>query len=385
MKPNVFVSSTCFDLSQIRTDIEETIEKIGFNPILSDRGSFPVNPNEELITNCINNVSNNADILILIIGNRYGSKSETGKSITNIEYDTARRLGIPIYVFIKKEVLNYLEVWKSNRDGDFSKQVDTTDIFEFVSKIREEDKIWSFEFTNAQDISNIFITQIAFRFKELLDFNKQFNSEHILAIWDQISSKAKKILIHQDAVYEIDFFRQVLLDELNKLEKVKTHYEYNILSTCKAQIDDNFELLKWFRTQLKSLQNYAHTFRVLINELFAKYFGEVGVESDIKGLFLVAQSYSQLMNEMLQWSLDVKNASVPDEVESLVHNFSKFLDNIIRTSWEFPKVLEHNIKSGLERLNKGEKNIEIKVVLNYDIDEEVLSKFRQDFERILNS
>lgn len=382
MKPNVFVSSTCFDLTQVRRDIEETIEKIGFNPVLSDRSTFPVNPNEELITNCINNVSKNADILILIIGNRYGSKSESGKSITNIEYDTARQVGIPIFVFIKKDILNYLEVWKSNKDGDFSKQVDTTEIFEFVNKIREKDKVWSFEFINAQEISSTFISQMAFKFKELLDINIKLENAELLSIWSGISSKAKKILIDQNLLYEMDFFRQVVSDELSKIEYLKTHYDYNILMTCKTRLDE-FEIINsWYRQQLKSLHNFVNTFSIIINDLFPKYYGEPGVSSDKKGLLLVAHSFGKLMTEMLQWSLDVKNISVPDYAENLRDTFSKFLDQPIKTAWNFPIVLGNKLIDLLERYNRGERNINDAIVFKLEISDELSLKFKNELDRL---
>ncbi len=34
--PSIFVSSTCFDLSQIRADIGEFIKSLGLDPIISD-------------------------------------------------------------------------------------------------------------------------------------------------------------------------------------------------------------------------------------------------------------------------------------------------------------------------------------------------------------
>ena len=58
------------------------------------------------------------------------------------------------------------------------------------------------------------------------------------------------------------------MDELNKLENIKIHYDYNILSACKTKIDDFDELPKWFQIQIKSLLNFINTLHVLINDLF---------------------------------------------------------------------------------------------------------------------
>ncbi len=52
-KLNIFVSSTCYDLSQLRTNIYDFIIDSGHNPILSEFNSFPVSPDLNAVENCI--------------------------------------------------------------------------------------------------------------------------------------------------------------------------------------------------------------------------------------------------------------------------------------------------------------------------------------------
>src|SRR5574340_1093469 len=82
-KPSVFVSSTCYDLRQVRADLHSYLENAGLDPVLSEFPSFPVDPACPTITNCRKAVENRADILVLIIGGRYGSTDDQGRSITN--------------------------------------------------------------------------------------------------------------------------------------------------------------------------------------------------------------------------------------------------------------------------------------------------------------
>lgn len=95
---NIFVSSTCYDLSQIRDDLKRCIIELGHNPILSELKDFPVDPKKSNSENCINAINNEADIFVLIIGDRYGSVLETGKSITNTEFIAA--LSKKVFLFI---------------------------------------------------------------------------------------------------------------------------------------------------------------------------------------------------------------------------------------------------------------------------------------------
>lgn len=144
IKPTVFVSSTCYDLKQIREDLKEFFdENYGFHTILSEFNSFPIDPCVGTFENCLSNVDRIAEIFILIVGTRYGYETDQGKSITNLEYLHAKAKGIPIYVFVSKQLYNNLPLWRTNKDGDFSSIVDNPKIFEFVSEIYDESRLYS--------------------------------------------------------------------------------------------------------------------------------------------------------------------------------------------------------------------------------------------------
>ena len=114
-KPVVFVSSTCYDLKQIRADMKEFLEgNYGFEAMLSEFDSFPIDPCVGTFENCLSNVDQCADVFVLIVGNRYGYVLESGKSVTNLEYLHAKAKGIPMYVFVSKQIYNTLPIWRSN-------------------------------------------------------------------------------------------------------------------------------------------------------------------------------------------------------------------------------------------------------------------------------
>ena len=75
--PVVFVSSTCYDLKQVREDLKDFFEiNYGFQAMLSEFSSFPIDPCIGTFENCLSNVDKLADIFILIVGTRYGYVTE---------------------------------------------------------------------------------------------------------------------------------------------------------------------------------------------------------------------------------------------------------------------------------------------------------------------
>src|SRR6266849_10648083 len=107
-RPRVFVSSTYYDLKHLRSSLENFVESLGFDAILSEKGKIAYTPDIPLDESCYREVGN-ADVFVLIVGGRYGSEASAGKktlpktfydrynSITRGEYRSAVERDIPIY------------------------------------------------------------------------------------------------------------------------------------------------------------------------------------------------------------------------------------------------------------------------------------------------
>ncbi len=168
-KTRVFISSTFFDLSQVRDDIRRSIIGLGHEPVLSEFPSFPVLPELSIIENCRRNVRNNADVFILIVGGRKGSIDNTTKrTITNIEYETAKQSGIDTFIFVKRSVLSLLPIWEKNPTADFSSEVDSPDVFHLLRKLAQI-KSGDTLLTRASEISDILSIQLSVFLKYLID------------------------------------------------------------------------------------------------------------------------------------------------------------------------------------------------------------------------
>ena len=164
----VMVSSTCFRLEQIRKDLEAFIEEMGYEPLLSDSRKLAPPPGLSKTDTCKWLVAN-ADIFVLIIGDRYGSTDrETGKSITNVEYDEAFRRGMPIYTFVMQRVWDARPTYESLKrmvnSGSLDKEglsqalqgvVEDARVFDFVSRVDGAKRdSWMHQFTEAKDITD---------------------------------------------------------------------------------------------------------------------------------------------------------------------------------------------------------------------------------------
>ena len=381
-KVNIFVSSTCYDLSQIRDDIKQCIEDLGHNPILSEMKNFPIDPKLSSMENCINAVKKEADIFVLIIGNKYGSVLESGKSITNTEFLTAINKGIPIYTFALKQMTALLPVWEMNPEADFTYVVDNNKVFEFLADVRKKRGLWNFEFEKAQDITDILKVQLSNLFHDALQARQMIAESDMSELYSKVSISALNILLKKEEYYEVKFFMQAMMDEIHKYKDLKNDYEYSIRLKPVKRISDISQLIEWIQLKLGQAQNYIDTLNGL-TEAFRYFYAEPGNPSDMEGLYYVARSYAKTYANLLEWGIDVKSTIVPEEYKRLLSAFAKIPTEAIGQIEEFPVVSLKSIEEIKEKGDLGEGCV-VNLQLTITISDEAMQRYNEEFEMLKN-
>jgi hypothetical protein len=245
-KPRIFISSTYYDLKHIRSSIEGFIESLGYDVILSEKGSIAYNPDIPLDESCYREAKG-SDIFVLIIGGRYGSPQSTEKSgkkkfydryesVTKMEFESALENEIPVYILIDKSVKAEYETFKNNRDNDTVKyaHVDSINIFHLIERIlnlRKNNPVKEFE--NHNDIESWLKNQWAGLFQELI--KKRKDQAEISELSSQVSELAslnqtlksylEEIVTSTSEDKGVDLIKreQEKLEERRKIQKFKEH------------------------------------------------------------------------------------------------------------------------------------------------------------------
>jgi hypothetical protein len=170
----VFVSSTAYDLAALRSSLRRFIEAHGFEPVLSEYSDVLYDPREHTHRSCLAEVKS-CDIVILIIGSRFGSEltndeaSELAKkidpsllgethgprlSITQGETITAVDDGIPVFAFIESDVNHDYRIFQHNKEKSFASEIE----YASISNPGTAEHIFSFiEFLKARPKDNALI------------------------------------------------------------------------------------------------------------------------------------------------------------------------------------------------------------------------------------
>ena len=147
-RPRIFVSSTYYDLKHIRSSLENFIDLMGFESILSEKGQIAYSPEIPLDESCYREVGN-SDIFIIIIGGRYCSEKSENRdtkdkqffdrydSITKQEYKSAIERDVPSYILIEKSVYSEFEIFLKNKDNESINyvHVDSVNVFHLIENV----------------------------------------------------------------------------------------------------------------------------------------------------------------------------------------------------------------------------------------------------------
>ena len=170
-KPRIFISSTYYDLKQTREDLAFFLNSLGYETVRNEEGNIPYGRDNTLESYCIREI-NNVDILVSIIGGRFGSSSLESKwSISNEELRTAIKNRKQVYIFIDSQVAAEYETYLLNKGGTMRyKYVDNVKIYEFIEEIKSLTSNNNIkEFSTSSQIQQYLKEQLAGLFQSFLD------------------------------------------------------------------------------------------------------------------------------------------------------------------------------------------------------------------------
>lgn len=242
-RPRIFISSTFFDLRQVRADLDRFVKELGYDTVRNETGGIPYGRDQKLEEYCYKEISE-IDILVGIVGGRFGSEAERGNySITQVEIKTAIEQNKQVYIFIEKNVLAEYQTYLINKENDTTKYrfVEDKKIYKFIEEIYALPKnniVHPFE--TALDITFFLREQWAGLFRDLL------HQQTKKVEYDNISQKVNEL-------NEVSFTLQTYLENVLKSVSKEKNVTENLIIHEKKRLE-TFQL----KQRLQELDYIEH-------------------------------------------------------------------------------------------------------------------------------
>lgn len=366
--PKVFVSSTFYDLRHVRDEIGRFLNsELGYEALISEWVSFPVDPSIDAVNNCKRRVKENADLFVLIIGSRYGDERGSTKSVTNREYLTARAKGIPIYAFVQKETLAHLRMWEGNKEADFSHVVDNAKLFDFIQEVQLVG--WTHGFENASDIIVALRTQFArlmgrgLKLVAAVDRADELTSEDIA----RLSGDALQIVLEKPRSWEHRLLAQAMTDEIRKHSHLRQTEERNLAPGPGEDVTPD-RIIGWLQGRFADLKRSFGAVGTLFNEVIPEALGPSGVSGDVRKVLSAARSVGDIYCDLLEWSQRLGRVTTPfEECATLVQEMRPMVRKTLREMDELGPRILREIQAAYESQIAGRPTIvDIQITIGLD-------------------
>ena len=216
-KPRVFVSSTFYDLKQVREDLDRFITELGYEAVLHEAGDIAYG-SESPPEGYIHREIEMCDILICVIGGRFGTESQEqpGSSITQLELRTAIENQVQVFIFIEQGVYSEYNTYLINKEtvGIQYRYVDNTQVYEFIEsvyKLPKNNPVAPFQ--TAADIVEILRNQWAGLFQRFLQDQKRLQEISALGEMKAVAGTLDELVrfLTEERQDKDDAIQQVLL------------------------------------------------------------------------------------------------------------------------------------------------------------------------------
>ena len=197
--PRVFISSTFYDLKQVRFNIGDFIKNLGYEAVMHERSGVAYTQNEPLEQDCYHELAS-CDIVVCVIGNHFGSRSAGNElSITMNEIQTAIKNRKKVYIFIAKDVYIENRTYEYNKEnGNFkSAYTDNLKIHEFISELKNNNRVLIESFDTTDEIISTLKLQFAGLFQNLLAHDASKSESAVVMDLSETASEIK------DSVHEL--------------------------------------------------------------------------------------------------------------------------------------------------------------------------------------
>lgn len=326
--PRLFVSSTCYDLQEIRFQLRNFIREFGYDAVMSDFDDIFYNYESHVQDSCLDEISK-CQLFILVVGNNYGSiyhqdkqDNKTPDSVTLREFRKALEVRVYKHIFINKFVdYDY---------KNYKRALDKATLKYFQENNVSNDEIENTRSTIKSKFDNSYpfpyeSYKYVFYFLDIIHDLKENNAINVFETFVDIKDTLRKQWagFMYESLTRKDKAVNILLQPLEyKIDKIEKNLSKLIES--KTESNDNklvFDISSLAReTNLENLETIQNKIQQLLFDISYKtHWTDDGEENVSQRIYFEKKFTSEMTKKWL------------DNLENLVHDFKWSKDIHVET------------------------------------------------------
>ncbi|MDF0694387.1 DUF4062 domain-containing protein [Aquirufa ecclesiirivi] len=282
--PRIFVSSTCYDLQEIRFQLRNFITDFGYDGVMSEFDDIFYGYDKHVQDSCLDEIGK-CQLFVLVIGNNYGSfyhqdkqELKTPDSVTLREFKKALETKIPKHTFVNKYVdydyKNYKRALEKEILSYFQKnEVSDEKTLEVKAQIKTKfDKSYYFPYESYKYV--FYFLEIVYEQKEnnaintfetFIDIKDSLRKQWAGFMYESLTRKEKNVTsLIQPIENKIDKIEK----SISKLIESKIIDNENKLSFDLTALsrENNLENLESIQDKINQLLNAVRNYEILTDD-----------------------------------------------------------------------------------------------------------------------
>jgi len=265
----------------------------------------------------------------------------SGKSVTNVEYETAVQSGTDCFIFVNEKLMTLLPIWQKNPETDFSHFVDSPQVFEFIDKINTAQR-WIFPYAKASQIGEILRIQLSVFLKSLLDRRKSGKLDPIKE-FEKETERARQLALDRPPLWEYSLTEELLRSKLSVIKREYDDLNKGLLFRPGRTITAEEYLLSWIPSKLNDPAVLVEILEETVGRVNAAW-GKPGEPGDALEILRSVNKMMETCQALLDWELELRSVTPPSVLKNLgasLHGLTAgIIDELKRISDELSKALE---------------------------------------------
>jgi hypothetical protein len=305
------------------------------------------------------------------MGGRYGSvPDDHDKSVTNLEYLTARAKRIPIYAFVLKEVLAVVPTWESNPDADFSRTVDTVKLFEFIRQVRTVDRVWTVPFETAQDIISALRQQLAYLASSGLELQRQLRGDQ--GDLKGLTGSAFRIALERRPGWQGRLFAQLIIDEIAASQDLRRAYDSNLNIGFGDRVSED-TAAAWLAACPEEANRLIGGLEHVANE----QLNAALKTKDVGTIAYGARQIGRIYRETIEWAMRIRRAHLPEDWRPIAREMALMTNDLINQIEKLGPTAMEQIDQALAQPGDGP----VVVTLGFSVSASNVERFNETLAR----
>lgn len=341
---------------------------MGLVPVFSEAHDFPVKHDLPATESCYAAVKQDADIMVLILGGRYGAIEPNGRSVTHNEYEYAKAAGIPVLVVVERGVFDLAPLVKRNPDIDLGDKVEDIRVFDFLEDVVGQDQKWVFQFSKLEEIEQIVVSQLAGLFADCLASHRLLHASPEVDLLPLMGPVSREILLRRGDFWEFDLLAS-LLDEYFRSPEIKFKELERFYGVGLQTPETNHgpeeawrvaEILQgWNARMLHCMQNWS----VLINRTLGDAIGPSGESGTPSTLVFTARRLCDIYEAFLDESNKIAQYTHSEYVGGLATAYTEMVAPALDYLASTPELWHKNVDRIRQAVADGDAELRIEFTI----------------------